>query len=78
MEFWSIVLDIVVILAGAMLFGGIFARFGQSPIVGYILAGMILGGRGSFGLIKSESEIEAVAELGVSLLLFGLGLLIKV
>lgn len=74
MDFWSILLDIVIVLAGAMVAGGIFARFGHSPLVGYLLAGMLLGGPGSLNIISSEAEIEAVAELGVSLLLFGLGL----
>jgi CPA2 family monovalent cation:H+ antiporter-2 len=35
---------------------------------------MFLGGPGSFGLITASHEIEAIAELGVSLLLFSLGL----
>jgi CPA2 family monovalent cation:H+ antiporter-2 len=35
---------------------------------------MFLGGPGSLQLIKSPLEIEAIAELGVSLLLFSLGL----
>jgi CPA2 family monovalent cation:H+ antiporter-2 len=35
---------------------------------------MVLGGPGSLQLIKSPLEIEAIAELGVSLLLFSLGL----
>lgn len=57
-----------------MLLGGLFTLMGQSPIVGYLLAGVVLGGPGSLGLIKSEHEIETIAELGVSLLLFSLGL----
>ena len=47
---------------------------GQSPLVGYLLAGMLLGGPGSLGLVPSEADIETIAELGVSLLLFSLGL----
>ncbi|MCB0309859.1 MAG: cation:proton antiporter, partial [Bdellovibrionales bacterium] len=74
MDFWSILLDIVLILGFAALLGGVFARFGQSPLIGYLLAGMFLGGPGSFQLVGSEREIELIAELGVSLLLFSLGL----
>ncbi|QDT17164.1 cation:proton antiporter [Alienimonas californiensis] len=74
MDLWLLLRDIVVLLAGSLLVGGIFARFGQSPIVGYLLAGMLLGGPGSVGAVTSQHEIEAVAELGVALLLFSLGL----
>ncbi len=35
---------------------------------------MLVGGPGSLGLIGSQHEIEAIAELGVALLLFSLGL----
>ena len=34
----------------------------------------MLGGPGSFQIVRSERDIEAIAELGVSLLLFSLGL----
>ena len=74
MELWNILSDIVILLAASLLLGGLFSRFGQSPLVGYLLAGMILGGPGSVHAIRSEEEIEAIAELGVALLLFSLGL----
>lgn len=74
MDVWNILADIVVLLGAAVLLGGVFARFGQSPLVGYLLAGMLLGGGGSFGIIQSSTEIDVIAELGVALLLFSLGL----
>lgn len=74
MDLWIILRDIVVLLGASLLVGGIFARFGQSPIVGYLIAGMALGGPGSINAVQSEHEIEAIAELGVALLLFSLGL----
>ncbi|MCB0328893.1 MAG: cation:proton antiporter [Bdellovibrionales bacterium] len=74
MSFWSHVLDIVLLLFGCVAAGGIASRLGQSPIVGYLLAGMLLGGPAGFYLIGSQGEIELIAELGVSLLLFSLGL----
>lgn len=73
-EMWSLVSDIVILLSACLLVGGIFSRLGQSPLVGYLLAGMFLGGPGSLHWIKSEHEVEAISELGVSLLLFSLGL----
>lgn len=74
MDLWVILRDIVVLLGACLLVGGVFARFGQSPLAGYLLAGMFLGGPGSVHAVSSEHEIEAIAELGVALLLFSLGL----
>jgi CPA2 family monovalent cation:H+ antiporter-2 len=74
MDLWTILSDIVILLAASLLLGGIMSKIGQSPLVGYLLAGMLLGGPGSVGAVRSEHEIEAIAELGVALLLFSLGL----
>lgn len=74
MDLWTILGDIVVLLAACLLLGGLFSRFGQSPLVGYLVAGMLMGGPGSVNAVGSEHEIEAIAELGVALLLFSLGL----
>jgi len=74
MDAWTLLSDIVILLAASLLVGGLFSRFGQSPLVGYMLAGMLLGGPGSIHIIKSQQTIEGIAELGVSLLLFSLGL----
>jgi CPA2 family monovalent cation:H+ antiporter-2 len=71
---WVLLADIVVLLAASLLLGAVFSRFRQSPLVGYILAGMVLGGPGSIQVVRSPQAIEAIAELGVSLLLFSLGL----
>ena len=71
---WNVLLDIVVLLTGALVCGGIFARLGQSPILGYLLGGVLIGLPSSGILIQSRSDIEAISELGVTLLLFGLGL----
>lgn len=74
MDSWALLFDIVLLLAASLLAGGLFSKLGQSPLVGYLLAGMLLGGPGSLHLIRSESAIEPIAELGVALLLFSLGL----
>lgn len=74
MDLWGILTDIVLLLTVCLLFGGLASRFGQSPMVGYLLAGMMLGGPGSIHLVHSEQQIEAIAKLGVALLLFSLGL----
>ncbi len=74
MQFWSIITDIGIVLTAALILGGIAIRLKMSPIIGYLLAGMYLGGAGSLHLVKSTTEVEAIAELGVSLLLFSMGL----
>ena len=74
MDSWGLLLEIVILLAVSLVFGGVLSRLGQSPLVGYLLAGMMLGGPGSLQVVKSEHDIEAIAELGVALLLFSLGL----
>jgi CPA2 family monovalent cation:H+ antiporter-2 len=74
MHFWDLLSDIGILLGSSLILGGIALRLGMSPLIGYLLAGMFLGGPGSASLIKSPAEIESIAELGVSLLLFSLGL----
>lgn len=74
MDLWTILGDVVILLAASLLVGGLFSRFGQSPLVGYLFVRMLLGGPGSIHAVSSEQEIEAIAELGVALLLFSLGL----
>lgn len=48
-------------------------RFGVPPIAGFLVAGF-LAGPGGFGLIHDPHEVEVLAEIGVILLLFGIGL----
>ena len=74
MESWSLLFEVVLLLGACLILGGLFSLLRQSPLVGYLLAGMLLGGPGSLHIVQSEANIEAIAELGVSLLLFSLGL----
>lgn len=73
MASWNLLLEIVVLLSAAVVGGGLMARLGQSPLLGYLLAGVAFGALGG-DLVRSRGDIEAIAELGVTLLLFGLGL----
>lgn len=57
----------------ALLCGLLFTRLKQPAIVGYILAGIVLG-PSMLGLVKERHQVEILAELGVLLLLFVLGL----
>ncbi len=53
--------------------GAIFERFRQSAILGYLLAGTLLGPN-ALHWISNEESVKALAELGVALLLFTIGL----
>ena len=70
---WSFLTELVILLSAALLLGAIMERFKQSAIVGYLLAGTIIGPN-VFGLIDADGAMNAAAELGVSLLLFAIGL----
>ncbi len=64
---------IAFVTAIAALLGFVLMRFRQPPIVGYILAGVVLGPTG-FGLVSNTDSITALAELGVIMLLFLIGM----
>ncbi|MEE8480154.1 MAG: cation:proton antiporter, partial [Desulfobacterales bacterium] len=65
--------DIVVIfgLAIAVLF--ICHRLRVPAVVGYLLTGIFVGPYG-FGLVKAVHEVEILAEIGIVLLLFTIGI----
>ena len=74
MEFWHVVGDITILLGVAVLLGIVAERFGFSGIIGYLLAGTLLG-PGLLNWVTSDEEtIRVIAEIGVSLLLFTIGL----
>jgi monovalent cation:H+ antiporter-2, CPA2 family len=69
----EILKDLVVISSASVLVVGILRRFGIPSIAGFILAGAIAGPNG-LGLIEDTRQVEVLAEVGVILLLFGIGL----
>lgn len=73
MDFWPTLLDLVVLLGAALLLGTILERLRQSAILGYLLAGVLLG-PGALNWIDNQEALSAMAELGVALLLFTIGL----
>ena len=71
-------LEAIAIVALVALFMGLLlVRLSQPPIVGYILAGILLGPTG-LGLIHHSEAITLLAELGVLLLLFLIGMEISI
>ncbi|SIN80851.1 cation:proton antiporter domain-containing protein [Halodesulfovibrio marinisediminis] len=66
--------DIILIVVFAFFFGLVAQRLKQPLILGYILAGVFLGPYTSGYTISDVHEIELLAEIGIALLLFALGL----
>jgi CPA2 family monovalent cation:H+ antiporter-2 len=73
MSAWTLLADVVVLLAGGLCLGALLQRLGQSAIVGYILAGVLLGPH-ALHVVAREAEVRALADIGVALLLFSIGL----
>jgi CPA2 family monovalent cation:H+ antiporter-2 len=69
----DLVLTISVSLAVALLLGYVTQRLGLSPMVGYLLAGIIVGPN-TPGFIANHAIAEQFAEIGIVLLMFGVGL----
>lgn len=60
-------------LAAALVFGYIAKRLKLSPIVGYLIAGILVGPY-TPGFVADRAVAKQLAEIGVILLLFGIGL----
>lgn len=66
-------LAVIMLVAGAVTI--IFHRFKQPVVLGYILAGLIIGPHTPpYSLISDQQTIETLAELGIVFLMFTLGL----
>lgn len=66
--------DIVIIVVAALVGALIAQRIKQPLILGYILAGIVVGPNTGGVTVGDIHEIELLAEIGVALLLFALGL----
>lgn len=73
MNEFQVIQDIVVILLISLPIIFLFKRLHLPSLVGFLIAGMIIGPYG-FKLIVGTEEIEVLAEIGVMLLLFTIGL----
>lgn len=72
-EFWHAITEILILLAGALMLGLVCERLKQSAILGYLAAGTLIGPN-ALGLISGGERFHDLAELGVALLLFTIGL----
>lgn len=69
----SLLKDIVIIFALSTLVNLIFTRIKVPTVVGYLMTGIIAGPH-LLGLVHAEDQIELLAEIGVILLLFTIGM----
>lgn len=73
MEHISIISDLIIIFLVSLPIIYVFHKMKLPPIAGFLAAGIIIGPHG-FGFITNIKDIEAMAEIGVVLLLFTIGL----
>ena len=66
--------DLALVLLAALGGGFVAQRLGQPLIVGYILAGIVVGPFSGGPTVGNVDDIDRLAELGVVMLLFSLGL----
>ncbi|MBA4074359.1 MAG: hypothetical protein C0508_04900 [Cyanobacteria bacterium PR.023] len=69
----QLILDLSLVWLAAAIFGFAAVALKQPAMAGYMLAGLIIGPHG-VKLISNSEQISVLAELGVALLLFALGL----
>ncbi len=69
MDMWLFLMEMVLLMGAAFVLGALAQRLRQSPIVGYLFAGTLVG-----PLLFNAEAVNQAAELGVSLLLFSIGL----
>lgn len=70
----GIATDIILLVVAAFFCGLFLQRLGQPIILGYIAAGILLGPHTGGLTVSNIHEIELLAEIGIALLLFALGL----
>lgn len=71
----NLIQDLTVVLLGAGVAGALCKRIGLSVIVGYLLAGIILGPHTPpFSFILDVERIETLSQIGLVFLMFAIGL----
>lgn len=73
MEFSSILRDLAVVLAIATAVALLFGKLRLSVVAAFLVAGAILGPTGA-GLVSDSGMVNSLAEIGIVLLLFTVGL----
>jgi len=65
--------QITIVLCSALAGGVLLRRIKQPPLIAYMLVGAILGPSGA-GFVETSDNISILAEIGITLLLFIVGL----
>ena len=65
--------ELVALIGGAAIVGYVSSRARVVPIVGFLLAGILIG-PAQLGLVREREVVDAAAEIGVILLLFTIGI----
>lgn len=73
MEFRELLVGLVLVWLAAKVAGEGMERIGQTAVLGELLAGVLIG-PGVLGLVRETEGLHALAELGVVILLFEVGL----
>lgn len=73
MEEQHLLTPTLIILAAAIVVVPLFRRLRITPVLGYLLAGLLIGPH-ALGFIHETEAVEALAEFGVVFLLFAIGL----
>jgi CPA2 family monovalent cation:H+ antiporter-2 len=66
--------NLAIVLCVAAVTTVVFQRLRQPVVLGYLIAGLLVGPHVPFPLVADSDTIEGLSELGVILLLFGIGL----
>ena len=69
----NIILELFVIFAAAKLAGEVFERIGQPAVIGELIVGVLIG-PGLLGWVRPDMVVDTVAQMGVVVLLFMVGL----
>jgi CPA2 family monovalent cation:H+ antiporter-2 len=72
MEDYRLIVDLVLALGTALLGGAVAQRLGQPVLIGYIVAGILIGPN-TPGLVADHANVETLAQLGVAFLMFTIG-----
>ncbi len=65
--------ELVIVLAASVVIISLFHRFKLPSVVGFLLTGVLIG-PGGLSLVKNDATVRTLAEIGVVMLLFTIGL----
>ena len=74
----SLVFDLALVLGVAALPSPIARWLGQPTILGYLVAGLVVGPYIPIPLFADHARVESLAELGVVLVMFAVGLALRI